>query len=116
MSGHASQREWDAGKRAGYPEFRLVLGSLKQYVAQMSTVDEIAAAIKELSGKDRAELIARLPEILPGMDGDAKWERIIRDSRRRPALEKLLDEVEAAYQKSPEGFRETSDEEFERNS
>jgi hypothetical protein len=76
----------------------------------MSTVDEIAEAIKELSRKDREELIARLPVLLPEMDGDARWERIIRDHRPRPALEKLLDEVEAEHQNHPKNFRETSDE------
>ena len=82
----------------------------------VSTVDDITAAIKERSWKEREELIARLPAILPEMDGDPKWERIIRDPRPRPALEKLLDEVEAEFEKRPENFRETSEKEFERNS
>ena len=76
----------------------------------MSTVDEIAFAIKGLSAKDREELLGRLADILPEMDGDAKWERIIRDPRPRPALEKLLDEVEAEREKHPERSRETSEE------
>ena len=78
----------------------------------MSTVDEIAAAIQGLSWQDREQLAARLPELLPEMDGDAKWDRIIRDPRPRAGLEKLMDEVEADYKKNPGSFRETSDEEF----
>lgn len=84
-------------------------------LSRMSTVDEITAAIKGLSSKDREELITRLPLILPEIDGDAKWERIIRDLRPRPGLERLLDEAEAECDAHPEEFRETSDEEFERN-
>jgi hypothetical protein len=61
-------------------------------------------------------LAKNLPALVPELDGDAKWERIIHDPRPRPALEKLLDEVEAEREKRPENFRETSDEEFERNS
>ena len=44
-----------------------------------------------------------------------KQERIIRDPRPRPTLERLLEEVEAEYESNPESFRETSDKEFERN-
>jgi len=82
----------------------------------IGTVDEITAAIKGLSRKDREELIARLPEVLLEIHGYAKWERIIHDPRPRPALEKLLDEVEADFEQHPQNFQETSDEEFERNS
>ena len=82
----------------------------------MSTVDEITAAIKGLSWKDREELIARLPEILPEMDGDAKWERIIRDPRPRPALSALGDEIDAELRRNPEAFPEITDADFERNS
>jgi len=81
----------------------------------VSTVDEITAAIKGLSWKDREELIARLPEILP-LDGDAKWERMIRDQRPRPALSALGDEIEAELRRNPEAFPEITDADFERNS
>ena len=79
-------------------------------------MEEITAAIKGLSVKDREELVARLPEVLPEIDGDAKWERIIRDPRPRPALSALGDEIEAELQRNPEAFPEMTDEEFERNS
>jgi len=82
----------------------------------VSTVDEITAAIKGLSLEEREDLVARLPKILPEMDGDAKWEQIIHDPRPRPALEKFLEEVEVEYLTNPQNFRETSDEEFKRHS
>ena len=82
----------------------------------MSTLKEIKEAIQTLSPRERKELAACLPALLPELDGDAAWERIIHDPRPRPALEKLLDEVEAECEKHPEKFRETTDDEFERNS
>jgi hypothetical protein len=82
----------------------------------VSTIQEIEAAIRSLSPEERQRLAEDLPKLVPEMDGDAKWDRIIRDPRPRPALEKLLDEVEAEYEKHPEKFRETSEEEFNRNS
>lgn len=82
----------------------------------MSTIQEIEAAIRSLSPQERQRLAEDLPALVPELDADAKWERIIRDQRPRPALEKLLDEVEAEYAQHPEKFRETSEQEFERNS
>lgn len=82
----------------------------------MSTVQEIEAAIRNLPPAERQKLIADLPALLPELDGDAAWERIIRDSRPRPALSTLLDEAQAEYQRDPAGFRETSDTEFDRHS
>jgi len=82
----------------------------------MSTIQEIEAAIRSLSPEERSQLAENLPTLVPELDGDAKWERIIHDPRPRPALEKLLDEVEAEREKHPEKFRETSDDEFKRNS
>jgi hypothetical protein len=67
----------------------------------VSKVDEIAAAIEGLSGKEREELVARLPEILPEIDSDVKWEQIIRDPRPRPALSALGDEIEAGLRRNP---------------
>jgi hypothetical protein len=82
----------------------------------VSTVQDIEAAIRSLSPADRQRLAESLPALVPELDGDSKWDRIIHDPRPRPALEKLLDEVEAEREKHPEKFRETSDDEFERNS
>jgi hypothetical protein len=81
----------------------------------MSTIQEIEAAIRLLSPEERQRLAEDLPSLVPELDGDAKWKRIIRDPRPRPALDKLLNEVEADYERHPENFRETSEEEFRRN-
>jgi hypothetical protein len=61
----------------------------------MSTVQEIEAAIQSLAPKEREKLIKDLPSILPELDGDAEWERLISDPRPRPALNELGDEIEA---------------------
>ncbi|MDO8630805.1 MAG: hypothetical protein Q7R41_09950 [Phycisphaerales bacterium] len=82
----------------------------------MSTVREIKDAIQSLSPQEREELVACLPALLPELDGDAAWERIIRDPRPRPALSALLDQAEAEYRQNPSGCPETSDAEFERHS
>jgi hypothetical protein len=72
----------------------------------MSSVQEIKAAIRALPADERAELAEALPELLPELDGDAKWERIISDSRPRPALTALGDEIEAQLKGDPSSFRE----------
>ena len=61
----------------------------------MSTVAEIEAAIKALSPSERERLVEDLPSILPELNGDARWERIISDGRPRPALTALGDEIAA---------------------
>ena len=81
----------------------------------MSTVQEIKAAIQNLSLAERKELIAELPALLPEVDGDAAWERIIRDARPRPVLSMLIDQAEEEFRRSPTAFPETSEEEFDRN-
>ncbi len=82
----------------------------------MSTVQEIKAAIQILSPQEREELAACLPALFPELDGDAAWERIIRDPRARPALSVLLDQVEDEYRRDPTAFSETTDAEFNRHS
>jgi hypothetical protein len=82
----------------------------------VSTVQEIKAAIQNLSPAEREELIADLPKLLPELDGDAAWERLVHDSRPRPGLSALLDEAEAAYRRDPEAFPTTSEAEFDRRS
>ena len=82
----------------------------------MSTAQEIKAAIQSLPPAERAKLIADLPALFPELDGDAAWERIIRDARPRPGLSALLDQVETEYRADPMAFPETSDTEFERHS
>jgi len=67
----------------------------------MSTVNEIEAAIKALAPKDRARLVADLPSILPELDGDAEWDRIINDPGKRESLCKLGNQIEADFLKVP---------------
>lgn len=80
----------------------------------MSTVQEIEAAIQRLSRSEREKFIADLPALLPELDGDAAWERIIRDARPRPALSALLDQAQAEHRQDATALAETSEAEFNR--
>ena len=82
----------------------------------MSTLKEIEDAIRSLSPEDRAQLADDLPEILPELNGDAEWRRIIDDPRPRPALDALAEAIEAEFRANPESFKELTDEEFDRHS
>jgi hypothetical protein len=82
----------------------------------VGTAQEIKAAIQKLSDVERKELLAELLKVLPELDGDAAWERIIRDPRPRRALSSLLDETEAEHSGNPTAFAEISDREFDRRS
>jgi hypothetical protein len=79
----------------------------------MSTAVEIEAAIRMLSPVEREKLIKDLPVLLPELDGDLAWNRIIGDTRPRPALTALLDQVEADYKKNPAAFPEIKDKDFD---
>ena len=81
----------------------------------MSTVAEIEAAIKALSAAERERLAEDLPFILPELNGDAKWERIIADSRPRPALTALGDEIAAQLKANPAAFSEMRDADFDQS-
>jgi hypothetical protein len=80
----------------------------------MSTVAEIEAAIKALPSAERERLADDLPSILPELNGDAKWQRIINDARPRPALTTLGDEIAAEFKKNPAAFSEMRDADFDR--
>jgi hypothetical protein len=80
----------------------------------MSTVQEIKTAIQNLSAAEREELIAEMPALLPELESDAAWERIIRDPRPRPALSALADQIEAGLQRNSEAFPEITAAQFER--
>jgi hypothetical protein len=82
----------------------------------VSTVQEIKAAILELSAGERRQLMAELPALLPELNGDAAWERILHDPRLRPALSALLDKAETESRRREGLLRETSEEEFGRTS
>ena len=70
----------------------------------MSTVQEIEAAVQALPATEREELVADLPGILPELNGNAAWERILADPRPRPALTALGDEIAAQFKTSPSRF------------
>ena len=80
----------------------------------MSTVAEIEAAIKALPPAERERLAEDLPSILPELNGDLKWQRIANDSRARPALTALGDEIAAQFKKNPAAFSELRDADFDK--
>ena len=80
----------------------------------MSTVAEIEAAILALPVTEREKLADDLPSILPELNGDAKWQRIITDARPRPALTALGDEVAAKLKANPASFSELRDGDFDK--
>jgi hypothetical protein len=83
---------------------------------RMSTLQEIEDAIRALPKTDREKLANDSPEILPELNGDAEWRRIINDTRPRPALSKLIDEVDEQFRKDPSAFPLITDEEFDKHS
>jgi len=81
----------------------------------MNTVPEIEAAILALSPPDRERLIRDLPAILPELDADAEWQRIIRDPRPRPGLTAVGDEIAAQLREKPDCFPEIKDADFDKH-
>jgi hypothetical protein len=81
----------------------------------MSTVQEIEAAIKSLSATEREKLVEDLPAILPELNGDAAWERILADPRPRPALTALGDEIAAQLKANPDCFPKLQDSDFDKH-
>ncbi|MBE0544879.1 MAG: hypothetical protein IH623_26370 [Verrucomicrobia bacterium] len=79
----------------------------------MSTVAEIEAAIKALTPADRERLAEDLPSILPELNGDLKWQRIVNDPRPRPALTTLGDEIAAQFKNNPATVSEMRDADFD---
>ncbi len=82
----------------------------------MSTVQEIEAAIQALPAAEREKLVEDLPSILPELNGDAAWERILSEARPRPALTALGDEIAAQFKVEPNGFSEIHDGDFDQRS
>jgi hypothetical protein len=80
----------------------------------MSTVAEIENAIRALSPAEREHLAEDLPSILPELNGDLKWQRITQDSRPRPALTALGDEIAAQFKNQPATFSELREADFDR--
>ena len=78
----------------------------------MSTAQEIELAIRSLTPAEREKLVNNLPRLLPELDGDAAWDRIVRDTQQRPAFTALVDEVQAVYRRDPKAFPEIKDSDF----
>jgi hypothetical protein len=81
----------------------------------MSTIQEIEAAIQSLPPEEREKLIKDLPSILPELDGDAEWDRLLSDPCPRPALRALGDEIEAKMKANPEQFPEMFEKDFDQS-
>lgn len=81
----------------------------------MSSIEEIEAAIRALPAADRVRLIRDLPSLFPELDGDAAWDRILKDNAPRSSLARTLDEVESAVREDQAQFPETTDDEFKRH-
>jgi hypothetical protein len=86
------------------------------YVPAVSTIEEIEAAIRSLSPDERQKLAEDLPGLVPEMDGDAAWERIIHDSRPRPNFSALVDQIETEFRRNPNAFPEIQEKDFDRHS
>jgi hypothetical protein len=82
----------------------------------MSTLQEIEDAIRALPPEDRERLADNLPNILPELNGDSEWRRIINDPRPSQALSALADEIDAKMAVDPELFPIISDKDFESRS
>jgi hypothetical protein len=65
-----------------------------------------------LTSADRERLAEDLPSILPELNGDLKWQRIVNDPSPRPALTTLGDEIAAQFKNSPATFSEIRDADF----
>lgn len=79
----------------------------------MSTACEIEAAIRTLSPSERKKLVQDLPALLPELEGDEAWNRILNDPAPSPALSAFVDAIDAERQRNPGAFREIKDSDFE---
>ena len=79
----------------------------------MSNLQEIESAIASLSPQDRAKLVADLPMLLPELEGDLAWARIVRDPKPSLRLSALADSVDEQYRRNPEAFPEIAEKDFE---
>ena len=78
----------------------------------MSTAIEIEAAIRTLSPIERKKLVRDLPALLPELDGDEAWKRIMDDPAPSSALTAYVDAIDAEYQRNPGAFPEIKDSDF----
>lgn len=81
----------------------------------MSTAQEIEDAIRALPASERDKLMRHIPSLFPEF-ADEEWQRIINDERPRPALNKLLNETEAALRRDPDAFPKMKARDFDASS
>ena len=82
----------------------------------MSSLQEIELAVCALSPADRQKLVKDLPGLLPELNGDAAWNRIINDPAPNQALSAFVDGVDAEYKNNPDAFPEIKESDFDLNS
>jgi hypothetical protein len=92
----------------------IVLGNFApaEYHKGMRNVEAIEEAIQKLSPAERAKLLSDLPRILPELDGDAEWNRILSDPTPNVSFSKFVDDVESQLKAGTLILRETSESEF----
>lgn len=78
----------------------------------VTPLQEVENAIRTLSPRDREKLIYDLPSLIPELDGDTLWNRILQNSTSRPPLTSLLNEADAEYRKRPESFPKLKESDF----
>jgi len=59
-------------------------------------------------------VVQDLPSLLPELNTEAAWSRIIHDPRPRPALTAMGDATEAQLKANPEALPEMRDSDFDR--
>lgn len=82
----------------------------------MSTITEIKDAIRALAQEEREKLADDLPTILPELNGDREWKRIIDNPRPNKTLSALGDEIDAQMGKNPDAYPVMAEKNFERRS
>jgi hypothetical protein len=79
----------------------------------MSTLQEIEDAIRTLPQKEREQLADDLPSILPELNGEREWRRIIDDPQPSKALTAFGDKLDAQWARNSEVFPILTDKDFE---
>ena len=102
--GRAFSEHESSGGTSGKEIYEIAL--LGYILIAMTPVKDSEAAIRALPALEREKLVAELPSILPELNGDLEWDRIVNNSRPRPALSALGDEIEKRLTENPESFPE----------
>jgi hypothetical protein len=79
----------------------------------VSTAQEIENAIRALSPVEREKLLHHIPQLFPEFAGDAEWQRIAQDDRRRPQLTEVLNRYENELARDAKAFPKVAEEDFD---